>query len=55
MKTLPIDKTVRMLKDLLAGKDVVAVTAGEKATKAALLKDIAKAKKKGYQIEIPSI
>lgn len=47
------EETVNMLKALLAGRDPYCKTAAEKRVKESLLKDIAKAKKKGYQISIP--
>jgi len=52
---MDIDEVIVMLKVLLAGKDVKAKTKSEKSHKKALLRDIAYAKKKGYQIEIPYI
>lgn len=52
-KLLPFDEMKKMLMELLAGKDVKAVTDKEKHTKAGLLEDIAYAKKMGYQIQIP--
>ena len=51
---LPVDQITEMLIALLAGQDVKAVTPSEKATKASLLKDIAYAKRKGFQISIPT-
>lgn len=47
------DETVAMLKALLAGRDPVCKTDDERKVKASLIKDIAYAKKKGYQLEIP--
>jgi hypothetical protein len=48
-----IERTTAILKALLAGRDVVCTTEWDKACKASLLKDIAKAKKLGYQLSIP--
>ncbi|MDO8805862.1 MAG: hypothetical protein Q7R35_15695 [Elusimicrobiota bacterium] len=53
MPNLEVEDTIKMLIALLAGKDVEVTTPAEIETKAALLKDIAYAKEKGYQIEIP--
>lgn len=55
MATLPIEEIVKMLKKLLAGQEVIAVTPEEIEAKTELLKDIAYAKKKGWQIAIPNI
>lgn len=55
IQRLGVEAVVDMLKALMAGKDVKAVTFNEKRVKASLIKDIAYAKKKGYQIEIPYI
>ncbi len=55
MERLPIEEIVKMLQKLLAGKEVIAVTEAEKESKAALLRDIAYAKKRGWQISIPNI
>ena len=55
IRYIGVEATVAMLKGLLAGEDVKAVTFNEKRVKAELLKDIALAKKEGYQIEIPCI
>jgi hypothetical protein len=43
-----------MYKKLMAGEDVKAVTAEEKKAKAQVLKDIAFAKKRGFQIDFPN-
>lgn len=53
IRNIGIEATIDMLKGLLAGEDVKAVTFNEKRVKASLLKDIALAEKEGYQIEIP--
>jgi len=48
------EDTVDMLKALLAGRDPICTTEAERKTKASLLRDIEKAKKKGWQLDIPS-
>jgi hypothetical protein len=52
---LPVEETIAMLKKLLAGEKVVAVTPAQKKVKKGLTRDIAYAKKKGWQIDIPSL
>lgn len=54
MAHLSPKETIEMLGKLLRGEEVRAITGTEKEVKAALLRDIAYAKKKGYQIEIPN-
>ena len=53
IRRIGLEATITMLKALMAGEDVKAVTFNEKRVKASLLKDIALAEKEGYQIEIP--
>lgn len=55
IKTLELEPMTVMLKALLAGQEVKAETPAEKKTKAELLRDIAYATEKGYQIEIPKV
>jgi hypothetical protein len=55
MPVLPIERVIKMLQALLAGEDVKAVTPEEKRCKASLMKDIKRAEKEGWQIEIPNV
>ncbi|MCX5791871.1 MAG: hypothetical protein NTY45_06570 [Elusimicrobia bacterium] len=53
-QTLPPEKVIAICTALLAGNDYKAVTAEEKEAKAEIIKDIAYAKKMGYQIYFPN-
>jgi hypothetical protein len=53
VKLLPYDEIKEMYFKLANGKPVIAVTPEEKESKAAIERDIAFAKKKGYQIYLP--
>ena len=52
---LPVEEEIAMLKKLLAGGEVKAITPSQKEAKAALLRGIADAAEHGYQLQIPYI
>lgn len=54
MAKVKLEELIEMFQTLLAGGEVEAVTPEQVEAKADVLRDIAYAKKMGYQIELPS-
>lgn len=52
-RRVPLGTLIEIYKTLLAGQDYVAATPAEEAAKEQVKKDIAYAKKMGYQIDLP--